>query len=136
MARATVISDGGACDVDAAFRDGRVLVDDDALETVLGWRRKPEGLCRADVCVPVPARAELDHDGLVDIVVAAGVLQRPALVDSDARAVVLGAPAGARTRALTDLRLPELTLPDLDGNDHPLEEWRGRKRLLVAFASW
>ena len=29
-----------------------------------------------------------------------------------------------------------LTLPDLDGTPHALAEWDGRKRLLIAFASW
>ena len=31
---------------------------------------------------------------------------------------------------------PDFTLPDLHGTDHDFQQWQGRKRLLVAFASW
>jgi len=42
----------------------------------------------------------------------------------------------SRLEALRDLRAPEFTLPDLDGEDHALSEWQGKKKLLVTFASW
>jgi hypothetical protein len=33
-------------------------------------------------------------------------------------------------------RAPDFRLRDLDGVEHDFSEWHGRKRLLVAFASW
>jgi hypothetical protein len=45
-------------------------------------------------------------------------------------------PAEQRRQALDSLEAPPFTLPDLGGAAHQLEEWRGTKKLLVAFASW
>ena len=44
--------------------------------------------------------------------------------------------ADGRRQALDSLRAPSFGLDDLDGNPHRLEQWRGQKKLLVAFASW
>jgi hypothetical protein len=136
MATFTVISESGASEVDAVVDGERVLVSRDALASSLGWELKPQGLCRGDVCVPASGRLEPDGDGRVDLVAAAALLQLPALVDGDARAVVVGVSAEDRRRALQGRRLPDIALPDLDGVVQRVDRWSGKKKLLVAFASW
>jgi peroxiredoxin len=37
---------------------------------------------------------------------------------------------------LQSLQAPDFTLPDLEGKWHALSEYRGRKVLLVSWASW
>ena len=61
---------------------------------------------------------------------------RPVAVDLDERAAYLGASAAERAKALASLEAPDFTLPDLDGQRHSLSQYRGRKVLLVAYASW
>ena len=58
------------------------------------------------------------------------------MVDADARLASIALPAEERRRALDSLVAPSFELADLNGQLHRLEEWHGRKRLLVAFASW
>ena len=88
-----------------------------------------------------PAKAHIDRDALfeedrLDLAAVAGVLDRPMVVDSEASVAVLGVPAAVRRSTVDGFRAPAFELPDLDGRLHSLEEWRGRKKLLVAFASW
>ena len=61
---------------------------------------------------------------------------RPVAVDPEEGAAYLGVPARARAAALASLEAPDVTLPDLDGRLHSLSEHRGKKVLLVAYASW
>ena len=49
---------------------------------------------------------------------------------------VLGTGAGERARALSSLQAPDFALPDLDGRRHALADQRGKKVLLVTWASW
>lgn len=121
----------------AAVADGdRLLIDPEALPRALGWEWKPEGLCRDNVCVPVRDRAALMAGEQLDIGAVAGALGRLAVVDANAGIAAVALPAEIRRSALHDHRAPQFTLPDLDGVEHDLEEWRGTKKLLVAFASW
>jgi hypothetical protein len=129
----TVI-DERARTIDGDFLDGRVLVGAAAMREVLGWELKPEGLCRADVCVPLPAAAT--SDGRVDLAAAARALGRPAVADPGFGVVAVALPSEERKKALDDLEAPPFTLPDLDGAPHGLAEWQGSKRLLIAFSSW
>ena len=62
--------------------------------------------------------------------------RRPIAVDRDERAAYLGVSAAERAKALASLEAPDFTLPDLDGRQHSLSEHRGKKVLLVAYASW
>jgi hypothetical protein len=61
---------------------------------------------------------------------------RPVAVDLDERVAYLGVSAAERAKALATLEAPDFTLPDLDGRRHSLSEHRGKKVLLVAYASW
>ena len=61
---------------------------------------------------------------------------RPLAVDREERVACLGVAAPARVAALASLEAPDFTLPDLAGRPHTLSAHRGRKVLLVAWASW
>ena len=56
----------------------------------------------------------------------------------ETRAVPVDATVAAadRARELRSLDAPDFTLPDLDGRLHGLADHRGKKILLIAFASW
>ena len=135
MAPVTVIEES-ARSVDGRVVDDRVVIDEADLPAALGWELKPEGLCRDDVCVPVRDRSSLVADGGLDVAAVAAALGRPSVLDADAGVVAIALPAETRRAALDGLVAPAFTLPDLDGNPHDFAEWHGRKRLLVAFASW
>lgn len=103
---------------------------------VLDFELKPEGLCRGPLCYPIPGGSDLVTDAGVDLAAFAALSGRPLALDTDAGAAFLGTAAEDRAAALTSLEAPDFTLPDLDGNLHSLSDHRGKKVLLVAYASW
>jgi hypothetical protein len=103
-------------------------------ERVTGWTLKPEGMCRADVCVPVPASEA--RDGTVDLAALWRRLDSPVLRDDTGDVWVLGTGAAERTRALAGLAAPDFELPDLAGTPHRLSALRGKKVFLATWASW
>lgn len=105
------------------------VVDPAHPERVLGWERKPEGLCRADVCVPVPS-------GLLDLAGVAKALGRPLVTDSTMDVAAMGAAPQSRGMALLSGQAPDFTLKDLAGKEWTLSQFRGRKVVLYAYASW
>ncbi len=101
--------------------------------TVLGWQRKPEGLCRDDICVPVPADVA---SGLIDASRLAGLIGRPIAIDADERVAAFAAPAADRADTLRSGIAPDFELPDINGVLHRLSDFRGKKVVLYAYASW
>ena len=92
-----------------------------------------------------PGRFTLIDDGrLLEVEEAEGLALaeraraggRPVALDPEERAAYLGIPARERARPLAALEAPDFTLPDLEGRPHSLAAQRGRKVLLVAYASW
>ena len=130
----TLLHDGRADEIAVADRS-RPAIAEDALEGTLGWELRPEGLCQGPACVPVEQEA-LVGDGGVDLRVLADALQRPLVTEQKHAVVALGASHRDRADALTSLKAPDFSLPDLDGNMHSLSDQRGKKVLLVAYASW
>jgi hypothetical protein len=135
MPQVTVISDEVRT-VEAVASDGRVLLDRDRLPDALGWTLKPEGLCRDGVCVAVADVAAISVDEKLDLASVAAALNLPSVVDAPAGLAAVALPAERRLQAIDQLRAPAFTLADLDGRPHRLGEWRDRKKLLVAFATW
>ena len=132
----TIIDDGKPATVPARVSGDTVRVSREALERATGWTLKPEGLCRGALCLPLRPGAALESAEGVDLAAVAAALGRPLALDTAERAAYLGVGAGDRARALAALEAPDFTLPDLDGRLHSLREHRGKKVLLVAYASW
>jgi hypothetical protein len=135
VTRATIVTEEAAV-VDATVDGDRLLIGARALPDAIGWEWKPEGLCRDHVCVPVRDRKRLLVGERLDVAAVAEALGRPAVVDAPAGIAAIAHEAETREEALHTRRAPNFRLRDLDGIEHELAEWRGRKRLLVAFASW
>jgi hypothetical protein len=131
----TVITDEAHA-VEADATDGRVLLETPGLQQALGWELKPEGLCQGDMCVPVRDVGALHVDGRLDLAAVAAALGRRVVVDAGARMAAMSLPSEQRRQAIDGLHAPAFTLADLDGTDHDLDEWRGQKKLLVAFSTW
>ena len=110
------------------------------LGSVTGWELRPEGLCRADVCVPVPPDRKDDLLGpggdSVNVAALASLCGQPLVHDDEHRVWVVGASAAARSEALASLAAADFTLPDLDGVAHSLSDYLGSKVFLVTWASW
>jgi len=103
-------------------------------EQATGWKLEPRGACRDEVCVPLPP-LDVDADGRFDTTAVADRLGMPVAHDEAHGLWALGPPSGDR-RVLDSARMPELVLPDFDGNRFDLASLRGRKVVLVAWGSW
>jgi len=110
------------------FTSSRVQLEE--FERLTGWRRKPEGLCKGDRCVPFRSF----DSNVVELAAAADALRIPLVHDAAHGLWALGAEAGPR--ALQSAVAPELELPDSRGGTFRLSSLRGTKVLLVAWASW
>ena len=95
-----------------------------------GWELRPEGLCKADRCVPVPARP----GERIDVRVLAAQLEMELVEDPEHGLWALGPESGGH--ALASAELPDITLPDRHGTPFSLRSLRGTKVLLVMWASW
>lgn len=136
MRRVTLIDEGRPVELDATVVGDAVRVSPEALATGLGWQVKPEGLCRDQACFPVRDRGRLLVSDQVDLGEFARVLDRPYAADGGAGLAVIGTNAGDRNARLASLEAPDFTLPDLAGVFHSLSDQRGKKKLLIAWASW
>ena len=130
----TLLHDGRADTITVADLS-RPTIPREALESTLGWELQPEGLCRGTMCVPVDQDVLVGEDGL-DLRTLAEALERPLVTDERHAVAALGASHHDRGQALASLEAPDFTLPDLEGNLHSLSDHRGKKVLLVAYASW
>jgi hypothetical protein len=122
--------------LEASVEGERVFVAPAALARATGWALEPEGLCREAVCVPVRDRAALAGPAGVELAAFAAALGQPLALDVAERTAALGTAAADRSAALASLEAPDFSLPDLAGRRHTLAEQRGKKALLIAYASW
>lgn len=102
-------------------------IDADTFHAGTGWEIKPEGACKAELCVPLPGGFEL-----ADAAQRLGM----ALVHDEEHGVWALGPETVTGRALVTAEAPELELPDLDGNLFRLSSLKGQKVVLVAWAPY
>ena len=108
----------------------------EALREATGWKLEARGLCRGEICVPVRDREELADARGVDLAAFARAIDRPLALDTAERAAVLGTGAASQRALMATLEAPDFRLPDLQGRMHSLSDHRGKKVLLIAYASW
>lgn len=110
------------------------------LTTASGWQLKPEGACKGDVCVPIPPARETefvrDSGSSFNLAAIARLLGQPVVHDDKNSVWYFGEAAATRRATLASLQAPDFELPDIDGKMHRLSDYRGKKVLLAAWASW
>jgi hypothetical protein len=132
----TIVDGSDVSRVDGEITTTTVLLSPAALEKATGWDLEPEGLCRGEVCVPRRDGDGVLVDDKIDLAAFAALLRRPLAYDAHAGIAVL-ADAPEDHAAAFDARVAAAwTLPDLDGNPVSSSDFAGRKKLLVAWASW
>lgn len=132
----TVLSEGRVWRGDVARDGDEIRLSSDALEAALGFRIEPQGLCRGAVCIPTGAHDGLVTDDGVGLAKLAAVLDQPLAIDLPAGVASLVESPAEQRSLLESLEAPDFELPDLDGKRRRLTEFRGKKVLLHAFASW
>lgn len=131
-----ILTDGRETVASAMIESDVVRVAPEDLEAATGWTLKAEGLCRGARCVPTGRSRNLATADGVSLGTVAELLGRPLASDIETRAAALGAPVRESAERLRSLAAPDLALRDLSGREHRLADFRGRKLLLVAWASW
>ncbi|MFA7555740.1 MAG: ResA-like WAxxUGC motif-containing protein [Spongiibacteraceae bacterium] len=109
-------------------------IDPTHFEERTGWSIKPQGACKGEQCVPLPAHTR-NEDNSLNAIVIAEALGMPLIKDEKHPLWVLG-PESLTGQALTTAKAPHLVLPDLQGKDFDIASLRGKKVLLTTWASW
>lgn len=117
--------------VDGQVDGEHVWIATDELEATTGWTRKPEGLCRGPVCVPV--REPIEGDGVIDLRGVATALGKRSVLDDAGPVLALADDPMGRGEVRN---LHDLSLPDVDGRMVDLSGTAGKKVALIAWASW
>ncbi|MSQ15382.1 MAG: redoxin domain-containing protein [Dehalococcoidia bacterium] len=112
------------------------------LVAATGWDLKPEGVCRGELCVPIPDgnSAALVKDGsahsLFNLTAFARHIEQPYVHDAAHNVWVFGPQARDWRDRLTSARAPDFTLSDLGGDNYSLSNFHGKKVILAFWASW
>ena len=138
----TVLTEKGATEVAAGPREphfgGELWLRTTDVTAITGWSMRTEGFCKDDVCVPTPpGKADNFVQGdTVNVSAFWDLMGKPAVRSANADVWLLGEGASNRNNALLSLEAPDFTLSDLDGNLHSLSDFRGKRVLLITWASW
>jgi len=137
-AAATVLFDDRATPLTTTRRDPNdavsLWVRKRDLPRVNGFEVKPQGACRADVCIPIPKT--MLHGDWFDLTAFAKKAGEAVVADADARVWSFGEIQALRGSFLESRVAPDVTIPDRRGRSVKLSDFRGKKVLLVTWASW
>jgi hypothetical protein len=140
--RTTVIYDDVATEINPADQEtGQLWITPADLTRATHFEIKPQGVCRAELCFPLPkARKQefLRKDGAknwFNLLAFAQLVQQPVAHD-DALSIWYFGLRSDQRQTLASLQAPNFTLPDINGKMHSLSDFRGKKIFLVTWASW
>lgn len=139
----TVIFDGVATEVSAPAQESKDLwVTMKDLKRATKFVVKPQGVCRDELCFPIPKtrKAEfISKKGSVEwfnLSEFARLLKQPVAADEKRGVWYFGPRPESQNEYLDSLDAPNFTLPDVNGKPHSLADYRGKKVMLLTWASW
>ena len=144
--KAVVIYDDTATDVGAAklatAKPNDLWITLADLKRATRFENKPQGVCRDELCFPLPKkrRAEfLAKEGATtwfNLTEFARLVKQPLSRDVELSTWYFGPRSEVQNSYAQNFQAPNFTLPDKDGKLHSLADFRGKKVLIVTWASW
>lgn len=139
----TVIYDGVATEVTVAPDPSSDLwVTTNDLARATRFVIKPQGVCRDQLCFPLPKNRKAEFVSKkgssvwFNLSEFARLIKQPFASDQQNGVWYFGARSEEQNSYLASLEAPNFALPDLNGRVHSLADFRGKKVLLVTWASW
>lgn len=120
---------------------GQLWITTADLQRATDFELKPQGVCRGELCFPVPTARyqEFVHKNgkqtWFSLTAFADLVRQPVAHDEALATWYFGLRADQR-QGITSLVAPDFTLPDMTGKRHSLSDFRGKKVLLLTWASW
>ncbi len=140
--RVTIIYDDKASELSDVNQDaGQLWISTADLKQATQFELKPQGVCRNELCFPLPKSQEaqfVQKNGgktLFNLVAFARLVHQPIAHDEGLSTWYFGLRSD-QVESLTSLKAPDFRLPDMSGKMHSLSDFRGKKVLLVTWASW
>ena len=141
--RTAVIYDGVPTEVTASSESSKDLwITMKDLKRATRFVVKPQGVCRDELCFPLPAKRKaefISRRGAVtwfNLTAFAALVKQPVARDEKTGVWYFGKREDERGTYLASLEAPNFTLPDINGKMHSLADHRREKVLLVTWASW
>jgi len=140
---ATIIARG------EVFETGMTLADPTDLwvtpadfDRITGFTLKPEGACLDELCIPIIQNKDNDlhvtreGQAYLNVTAFADKIQQAYAVDRELGVWSFGLAPATRKPFLESAMAPDFALKDRAGNTIRLSDFRGKKMLIVSWASW
>jgi hypothetical protein len=139
----TVIYDGKVSQVGSSpVQSADLWVTLKDLTRSTGFVLKPQGVCRDELCFPLPKARKQQFiskrggNSWFNLSEFGRLLKQPVAYDEKNAVWYFGPRPDVQNSFLSSLEAPDFKLPDLNGKAHSLSDFRGKKVLLVTWASW
>jgi hypothetical protein len=148
--RVTVVYDDVATEINPAQiqgedASGQLWITTADLTRATRFEVKPQGVCRDELCFPLPKARQQEFlrkngDGKdagtwFNLTAFAALVHQSVAHDVGQSMWYFGLRSDQHQR-LASLRAPDFTLPDMNGKMHSLSDYRGKKVFLITWASW
>ena len=122
--------------IDARESGDGLWLEEKVFQEATGWVLKPEGFCKDDHCVPILSQEKVVKGTECDALGVAKLLNLPIVYDARHNVLSMGDSAEDVKSRLCNPEAPDFSLPDFHGEMHSLSQYRGKKALLMSWASW
>ena len=140
--RAIIVYDDVATEINPANEEpAQLWVTTADLTRATHFEVKPQGVCRAELCFPLPKARKQEFlrkssgKEWFNLLAFADLVHQSVAHDEALATWYFGLRSDQR-QTLASLEAPDFTLPDMDGKLHSLRDFHGKKVFLVTWASW
>ncbi len=140
---ATILTQKGVVEIQATLPAPNDLwVEKSQLPLISGFELKPQGACLDEICIPIRQSEDSDifvtreNQGWVNATELAERVQQPVVADHSANVWSFGAIPVQRQSFVRDAIAPDFTLPDWQGQEVSLSDFKGKNIMLLSWASW
>jgi hypothetical protein len=140
--RITIVYDDKVSEISHANQEaGQLWIGTVDLKRATLFELKPKGVCRNELCFPLPKSQEAQfvrrrgRKTWFNLLAFAHLVHQPIAHDEAFSTWYFGLRSD-QIESLTSLKAPDFHLPDMSGKIHSLSDFCGKKVLLVTWASW